>query len=86
MAPRRDVRVSQDPPTAVVAAPSAQERTIVGLLAQGYTDEVVARRIELPRRTYRRRVSSLMEKLGARSRFQAGVLAAQAGWLDDSAD
>ena len=59
-----------------------EERRIVGLLAEGLTDDAIARRLGLTRRTCRRRIRVLMERLGARSRFQAGALAAKAGWLD----
>ena len=64
-------------------APEAtqEELDILELLAQGYTDEVVARRLGLARRTYRRRLRSVMDRLGARSRFQVGVLAVRRGWI-----
>ncbi|WP_404800404.1 LuxR C-terminal-related transcriptional regulator [Actinomadura rudentiformis] len=58
-----------------------QERAILRLLANGQTDDSVARELGLSVRTVRRQVSSLMTKLGARSRFQAGVLAAERDWL-----
>lgn len=41
-------------------------------LQDGETDEVAASRVGLSRRTFRRRVKDAMDKLGARSRFQAG--------------
>lgn len=46
-------------------------------LADGSKDEAAARRLGMSRRTFRRRVRSAMERLGARSRFQAGLLWAQ---------
>ena len=58
-----------------------QERGILRLLAEGNTDEVVARRLGVSVRTTRRLVAELAGRLGARSRFQLGVLAAEAGWL-----
>ncbi|MFJ2881465.1 LuxR C-terminal-related transcriptional regulator [Streptomyces sp. NPDC086796] len=54
---------------------------IIDLMAQGLKDEVVARRIGMGSRTFRRHMSSIMEKLGASSRFQAGVVAARAGLI-----
>ncbi|MEN3308416.1 MAG: hypothetical protein V7603_4618 [Micromonosporaceae bacterium] len=44
-------------------------------LAAGKKDEVVARRLGLSVRTCRRHIAEVMERLGAESRFQAGVLA-----------
>ncbi|WP_206300246.1 helix-turn-helix transcriptional regulator [Streptomyces mangrovisoli] len=59
-------------------------RTIVRLLAAGLKDESIARRIGMSLRTARKHIADIMESLGAESRFQAGVLAAQQGLLDDS--
>jgi DNA-binding CsgD family transcriptional regulator len=61
--------------------PTAEELAIVQLLAEGYKDDVVATRLGLAKRTYRRRLDSVVMKLGARSRFQAGALAFERGWL-----
>ncbi|MFF8592590.1 LuxR family transcriptional regulator [Streptomyces sp. NPDC015220] len=60
---------------------TSQARAILSLLAQGYTDDVVARKIGVSVRTSRRITAELMSQLGARSRFQAGVLAGERGWL-----
>ncbi|WP_345060901.1 helix-turn-helix transcriptional regulator [Streptomyces rameus] len=62
-------------------APSRQELTLLNLLAQGHTDEVAARKLGLSLRTVRRMMASVSGKLGARSRFEAGVLASRSGWL-----
>lgn len=53
--------------------------TILELLASGIKDEVVARRIGMSDRSFRRHVAAIMQDLAADSRFQAGVRAAQAG-------
>ncbi|WP_052682057.1 helix-turn-helix transcriptional regulator [Saccharothrix sp. ST-888] len=53
--------------------------TILDLLASGLKDEVVARRIGMSSRTFRRHIAGIMDELGADSRFQAGVAAARAG-------
>ncbi|WP_055615282.1 helix-turn-helix transcriptional regulator [Streptomyces phaeochromogenes] len=58
-----------------------QEHTLLELLCAGNTDEVIARRLGVSVRTGRRLTSGLMNRLGARSRFQAGVLAAARGWV-----
>ena len=58
-----------------------QEIVLLRLLAQGDTDEVIARKLAVSVRTVRRICAELMAQLGARSRFQAGVRAAEQGWL-----
>lgn len=50
-------------------------------LAAGAHDEQIARKLGISLRTVRRRVSALMDELGADSRFQAGVEAARRGWV-----
>ncbi|TCK22303.1 helix-turn-helix transcriptional regulator [Pseudonocardia endophytica] len=56
-------------------------RTIASLMAKGITDEVVARRLGISVRTCRRHIAELMSTLGAVSRFQAGLYAANQGLL-----
>ncbi|SFW78269.1 helix-turn-helix transcriptional regulator [Amycolatopsis australiensis] len=58
-----------------------RERELLTLLSAGCTDDSAAARLDLSVRTVRRMVSDLMHRLGARSRFQAGVKAAGRGWL-----
>jgi DNA-binding CsgD family transcriptional regulator len=60
---------------------TSQEHAVLRLLAEGFTDEVVARKLGVSVRTGRRITAELMSRLGARSRFQAGLRAAQLGWL-----
>ncbi|MFD4014574.1 LuxR C-terminal-related transcriptional regulator [Streptomyces albidoflavus] len=60
---------------------SLQELRILQLLAQGCTDEVVARRMSVSVRTVRRVSSELSSRLGTQSRFQAGAKAFARGWL-----
>jgi DNA-binding NarL/FixJ family response regulator len=80
MAWERAVPLDGEQPTAA-DAPSAQEIALLKLLAQGHTDEVAARKLGLSLRTVRRMTSNVAVKLGARSRFETGVLAARSGWL-----
>ncbi|MBD0675102.1 LuxR C-terminal-related transcriptional regulator [Kitasatospora sp. NPDC091335] len=54
---------------------------ILELLASGLKDEVVARRIGMSSRTFRRHLATIMDELNAESRFQAGAAAVQAGLL-----
>jgi DNA-binding CsgD family transcriptional regulator len=60
---------------------SAAERELLLLLSTGLTDETAAKRLGVSLRTVRRQMSALMERLGATSRFEAGLKAAQRGWL-----
>jgi DNA-binding CsgD family transcriptional regulator len=57
-----------------------EERRIISLLAMGLPDETIARQMGIGHRTVQRRVQALLVRLGAASRFQAGVLAASRGW------
>ncbi|WP_166388216.1 helix-turn-helix transcriptional regulator [Catellatospora methionotrophica] len=63
---------------------SSQEKQVLRLLASGYTDEAMARKLGVSVRTVRRNTADLLQQLGARSRFQAGVLAAERGWITDA--
>lgn len=58
-----------------------RDRQILTLMAAGATDETIARRLGLSRRTVVRRTAVLLERLGASTRFQAGVQAARRSWL-----
>ncbi|HTJ70645.1 MAG TPA: hypothetical protein VL551_24110 [Actinospica sp.] len=49
---------------------------VLRLLSSGCKDEVAARELGFSVRTYRRHVASLLDALGAASRFEAGVKAA----------
>ncbi|GAA1240380.1 helix-turn-helix domain-containing protein [Kitasatospora nipponensis] len=68
---------ASDPAT----APSDQERALLALLAQGHTDESAACQLHISARTARRMMASVIERLGARSRFEAGLRAHQLGWV-----
>ncbi|MEU5956299.1 LuxR C-terminal-related transcriptional regulator [Streptomyces sp. NPDC047525] len=59
-----------------------QEQAVLRLLAQGNTDDQIARRLGTSVRTTRRITAALANRLGARSRFQTGALAVVRGWLD----
>ncbi|MFF4227863.1 helix-turn-helix domain-containing protein [Streptomyces sp. NPDC001820] len=66
---------------ACAALPYAQKE-LLGLLAAGLKDEAIARRMGVHVHTARRRISRLLETLGAETRFQAGAQATLRGWLD----
>lgn len=57
------------------------ERTVLRMMASGNLDEVISRHIGVSVRTTRRIISDLSARLGAGSRFQAGVEALRRGWL-----
>jgi hypothetical protein len=52
------------------------KQSILRLMAKGYKDEMVARRLGMSVRTCRRHISEITEELEATSRFQAGFNAA----------
>ncbi|MBO1413746.1 LuxR C-terminal-related transcriptional regulator [Streptomyces sp. FH025] len=58
-----------------------REGEFLRLLVLGLTDQAVAARLGVSHRTARRIAAALMEKLCARSRFEAGFKAAALGWL-----
>ncbi len=60
---------------------TTQEHEVLSFLYRGMTDDAIAKRLGVSPRTARRVANDMMERLGARSRFQAGALAVQHGWL-----
>ena len=54
---------------------------LLTMLSAGMTDEAIARQLGVSARTVQRRISDLMETLGSRNRFQAGVQAVRHGLL-----
>lgn len=56
-------------------------RSILDLMAGGLTDEAIARTLDISRRTVQAEVTALAERLGARTRFQIGLFAAEQGLL-----
>jgi DNA-binding NarL/FixJ family response regulator len=61
-------------------APSAAQELLT-MLSAGMTDEAIARQLGVSARTVQRRISELMDNLGSRNRFQAGVQAVRHGLL-----
>ncbi len=58
-----------------------RDQRVLALLTTGASDQVIARQMAVSVRTVERRVRYLMDRLGAATRFQAGVQAARRGWL-----
>lgn len=70
-----------DLPLQLVDQPGPRDLQVLVLLASGATDESIARQLGLSTRTVERRVRAMLDRLGAETRFQAGVQAARRGWL-----
>ncbi|GAB3406538.1 helix-turn-helix transcriptional regulator [Flindersiella endophytica] len=64
-----------------VSGLTVREREVLALLGDGGTDASAAAQIGVSVRTVRRMVSEMMARLGAQSRFQAGLKAAERGWV-----
>jgi DNA-binding CsgD family transcriptional regulator len=52
---------------------TSRERTLLGLLAQGYTDAGAADTMRISRRTVSNTLRDLMDRLGVDNRFQLGL-------------
>jgi DNA-binding CsgD family transcriptional regulator/DNA-binding Lrp family transcriptional regulator len=75
-------------PDAGENALTAEDRVLLGLLASGLKEAAIARHLGIALRTVGRRTQRLMTLLGAQTRFQAGVIAVERGWIrvgDDDA-
>jgi hypothetical protein len=57
-------------------------QTIAGLMAKGFTDEVLARKLGMSVRTCRRHIAAMMRDLESVSRFQAGVQSVRRSLLE----
>lgn len=57
------------------------QRQLLGLLASGATDSVIARTFGWSIRTVQRHIHELMQQVGARTRFQIGMEAVRRNWL-----
>jgi Sugar-specific transcriptional regulator TrmB len=61
--------------------PTRDEMRMLTLLTTGVPDVVIARQLGLTYRTFQRRLRELLTRLGAETRFQAGIQAVRRGWL-----
>jgi len=71
---------------AVPDALSTRDQQLLALLAAGLTDQAIARKLGVALRTVERRVRRMMDGLGARTRFQAGLQAAIRGVFESEVD
>lgn len=60
---------------------SANDHLVLTLLASGLTDDAIARHLDVSVRTVHRRIREIYARLGARTRFQAGLQARRHGLL-----
>jgi DNA-binding CsgD family transcriptional regulator len=60
---------------------SSLQRSIIQGLANGLSDESIARRLDINVRTCRRHIAWMLDTLRADSRFQAALKARDAGWV-----
>jgi DNA-binding CsgD family transcriptional regulator len=61
------------------AALDVDDRTLLSMMAAGFGDEKIARRLGVSEPAAQHRVARVIERLGAENRFQAGVRAARRG-------
>jgi DNA-binding CsgD family transcriptional regulator len=61
---------------------SENRRAIIRLLAQGETDDAIARRLGISVRTCRAHIAHLYKQFGAQSRYQLGFIIARSGMRD----
>jgi DNA-binding CsgD family transcriptional regulator len=69
------------PRAASVSGLDPRDGQVLQMLAAGASDVTIARQISMSQRTVERRIRSIMDALGAESRFHAGLLAKQRGWV-----
>lgn len=58
-----------------------RDQQLLGLLASGATDAIIARTFGWSMRTVQRHIHDLMHQVDARTRFQVGMEAVHRGWL-----
>jgi DNA-binding NarL/FixJ family response regulator len=75
-----------EPESSTDQATDSEDRDLATLLASGAKDDVIARHLGVSPRTLSRRIADLLDDLHVRTRFQAGVRAAQLGWLSPDPD
>lgn len=60
---------------------SPDEQDLLALLAADTKDDVIARQLGIGRRSVQRRIQSLTQRVGARTRLQLVLLASRRGWI-----
>jgi len=61
--------------------PTPMQALMLPFMAAGMTDEAVARHLSVSLRTVQRQTRTMLDRLGAKTRFQAALHARNRGWL-----
>jgi two-component system, NarL family, response regulator LiaR len=59
-----------------------REREVLGLVARGLANKLIARELGIAEKTVKTHVSSILAKLGVTDRTQAALLAVRRGWVE----
>ena len=71
-----------EPDTESDAGLTAREREVLGLVARGLPNKLIARDLGIAEKTVKAHVSSILAKLGVSDRTQAALLAVRLGWVE----
>jgi DNA-binding NarL/FixJ family response regulator len=74
----------RDTPATIFPKLTEREREVLALIAQGYTNSVIAERLVLSPKTVRNYITEIFSKLQVADRAQAIILARDAGLVDES--
>jgi DNA-binding NarL/FixJ family response regulator len=77
----RWMSAGQTPPEPAETRPTPREMQVLKLLTHGFTNKAIAAQMKISERTVQGHIASLFDKLGASSRTEAVVRAAQLGWV-----
>ena len=77
----RWMSAGQAPPEPAETRPTPREMQVLKLLTRGFTNKAIAAQMKISERTVQGHIASLFDKLGASSRTEAVVRAAQLGWV-----
>ena len=58
-----------------------QQRTILSLIAQGYSNKEIGNQMVLSENTIKSYIQDLLQKMGARNRVEAAMMASKEGWI-----
>ena len=77
----RWMSAGQTPSEPAETRPTPREMQVLKLLTRGFTNKAIAAQMKISERTVQGHIASLFDKLGASSRTEAVVRAAQLGWV-----
>jgi len=77
----RWMSAGQTPPEPAETRPTPRETQVLKLLTRGFTNKAIAAQMKISERTVQGHIASLFDKLGASSRTEVVVRAAQLGWV-----